>query len=243
VDVNSNRSYGVDQAGYFSETWKGSSAFAYNFKTKFIPYPLFRFIGRVESGLLTLNSYSVDSAERISLPTPFTWPERTAQLKRCLLVERVPVQAGDSAVQMVLVNLHLEAYDSDGAGREAQTRILLDFLKAEYAKGNYVIAGGDFNQSFPGAEEVFPLIKIEYFVPGKLRPDMLEEGWAFAADASGPSARLLNEAYDGNREGRQFYVIDGFIVSPNVEVLSVQTIDLDFKNSDHNPVKLTFSLK
>jgi exonuclease III len=38
-------------------------------------------------------------------------------------------------------------------------------------------------------------------------------------------------------------VIDGFIVSPNVEVLSVQTIDLDFKNSDHNPVKLTFALK
>jgi endonuclease/exonuclease/phosphatase family metal-dependent hydrolase len=143
---------------------------------------------------------------------------------------------------MVLVNLHLEAYDAGGLGREAQTRILLDFLKAEYDLGNYVIAGGDFNQSFPGAEEAFPLIDTEYFTPGNLDPGMLE-GWAFASDLSGPSARLLNEPYDGNRAGRQFYVIDGFIVSPNVEVLSVQTIDLDFKNSDHNPVKLTFSLK
>jgi endonuclease/exonuclease/phosphatase family metal-dependent hydrolase len=244
VDVNSTRSYGVNEAGYFSETWKGSSAFAYNFDSKFIPYPIPRFMGKVESGLLTLNSYGAVLAERISLPTPFKWPERAVQIKRCLLVERVPVQTGgDSTAQMVLVNLHLEAYDSGGEGREAQTRILLDFLKAEYAKGNYCVAGGDFNQSFPGGEEAFPLIDTETFIPGNLDPSLLGEGWIFAADTAAPTARLLNAPYDGNREGRQFYLIDGFIVSPNVEVLSVQTIDLDFKNSDHNPVKLTFSLK
>ncbi|HCC38245.1 MAG TPA: endonuclease/exonuclease/phosphatase, partial [Treponema sp.] len=47
-----------------------------------------------------------------------------------------------------MVNLHLDAYESSG-GREAQTQMLLDFLYREYAKGNYCIAGGDFNQSFP----------------------------------------------------------------------------------------------
>jgi len=45
----------------------------------------------------------------------------------------------------VLVNLHLEAYDS-GEGKIAQTKLLVEFLEQEYAKGNYVIAGGDFNQ-------------------------------------------------------------------------------------------------
>ena len=38
------------------------------------------------------------------------------------------------------------------------------------------------------------------------------------------------------------YVIDGFLISPNVTVESVQTVDEGFENSDHNPVLLTVSL-
>jgi hypothetical protein len=38
-------------------------------------------------------------------------------------------------------------------------------------------------------------------------------------------------------------VIDGFIVSPNVTVDTVETLDFGFQNSDHNPVYITVSLK
>ena len=37
--------------------------------------------------------------------------------------------------------------------------------------------------------------------------------------------------------------IDGFIISPNIEKLSINVIDEDFQNSDHNPVYFTFTLK
>jgi hypothetical protein len=37
-------------------------------------------------------------------------------------------------------------------------------------------------------------------------------------------------------------VIDGFIVSPNVTVSAVETLDLGFQNADHNPVCITVSL-
>ena len=40
----------------------------------------------------------------------------------------------------------------------------------------------------------------------------------------------------------QYYVIDGFIVSPNVTVDTVETLDFGFRNSDHNPVCITVSL-
>ena len=254
VDVNSKRSYRVNQAEYFSETWKGSSAFALNFNARFVPVPFPHFIGKVESGLLTLNSYGSSGAERLSLPSSFTWPERIAQLKRCLLVQRVPVQengvngagAGYTpppGAELVLVNLHLEAYDEGGVGRVAQTRFLADFLNAEYAKGNYVVAGGDFNQVFPALKDAFPIVENEFFTPGVVDASLFGEGWVLAADASAPSCRSLDKPYNGAREGHQFYIIDGFILSPNVELISVQTQDLDFKNSDHNPVKLTFSLK
>jgi endonuclease/exonuclease/phosphatase family metal-dependent hydrolase len=240
VDVNSRRSYGVDQVDYFTGSWQGSSAFALNYFCKFVPYPFPRFLGRMESGLLTLNTFYVGAqAERVALPTAFTWPTRIAQLKRCLLVERLPVEDGDK--ELVLVNLHLEAYDS-GEGKDAQMKVLADFLKSEYAKGNYCVAGGDFNANFPGAEANFPLANTEYFVPGTIEPDMLGEFWTAAADIAVPSARLLDKPHDGVREDRQFYVIDGFLVSPNIRVDSVKTIDLDFRNSDHNPVILTFTL-
>ena len=38
-------------------------------------------------------------------------------------------------------------------------------------------------------------------------------------------------------------VIDGFIVSDNVEVTYVENIDLEFLYSDHNPVIIDFILK
>jgi hypothetical protein len=37
--------------------------------------------------------------------------------------------------------------------------------------------------------------------------------------------------------------IDGFLVSPNVEIVAVQGTDLGFENSDHNPVTAVFKLK
>ena len=251
VDVNSKRSYGINQAAYFRETWKGSSSFAHNFNCLFVPIPFPHFIGKVESGLLILNSYG-STAERISLPSSFKWPERMAQLKRCLLVERVPVQEngtnGNSVssawgVELVLVNFHLEAYDSDGAGRIAQTKVLADFLKAEYEKGNYCVAGGDLNQIFPALKDIYPVEENEFFTPMVLDDSLFDEGWILAADPSAPTCRLLDKPYTGDRKNHQFFIIDGFILSPNVELISVQTQDLDFKNSDHNPVKLTFSLR
>ena len=102
-------------------------------------------IGKVQSGLLTLSSFGALKAERIALTGTYTWPVRVAQLKRCLLVERVPLEGSDK--ELVLINLHLEAYD-DGDAKQIQTEELLKLLTTEYEKGNYCIAGGDFNQTF-----------------------------------------------------------------------------------------------
>jgi endonuclease/exonuclease/phosphatase family metal-dependent hydrolase len=241
VDIRSRRSWYINEAAALSESFSGSSALAHNFLCPFVPFPVPECIGPVSSGLLTLNAFRVDEARRISLPNPFTWPVRIANLKRCLLVERIPLATGGG--ELVLVNLHLEAYDR-GGGREAQTRALMEFLVPEYEKGNYCIAGGDFNQSFPGFDESrFPIKNRDFFVPGTLSPALLDPPWRFAADSETPSARLLNRPYSGRPEDTQFYFIDGFIFSPNVELLSVRTINLDFRYSDHNPVEITVMLK
>ena len=142
--------------------------------------------------------------------------------------------------ELVVVNLHLEAYD-DGEGKAAQTAMLFQILEEEYARGNYVIAGGDFNQTFPGTLEKWPIGEGDVWAPVVLEAESLPEGWSYVYDDSSPTCRLLDAPYDSGTS--QHYVLDGFIVSPNVEVLSVQTQDLGFKYSDHNPVVMEIGFK
>ena len=73
---------------------------------------------------------------------------------------------------------------------------------------------------------------------------LLPEGWTLAFDLTTPSCRLLNQPYDpGDAAGTQYYVIDGLILSPNVELRSVETLDAGFAYSDHNPVKIQIVLR
>jgi len=237
VDLDSSRSFGMDERAYLAGD---DGVEALNFAVEFVPYPLPP-IGKVHSGIFTTTQgYDIARAERIALPCPFTWPVRTVNLKRCLLASWLPIEGTDR--QLCLVNLHLEAYD-DGEGKIAQTRQLRDFIEREYQKGNYVIAGGDFNQVFPGTLEVYPNTHAELWSVGALDEELLPTGFRFAFDSAVPTCRLLNQPYDpGDTVNTQYYVIDGFIVSPNVRIDSVRTVDAGFENSDHNPVRLSVTL-
>ncbi|MDR1442535.1 MAG: hypothetical protein LBJ02_09170 [Bifidobacteriaceae bacterium] len=231
ADSSSHRSYNIDEVTRIATDLGGTSAYAPNFKSMFTPYP-WPPIGKVDSGLVTVTGLKAAQATRLALPVPFKWPVRLFNLKRCLLVERVPTADGK---ELVLVNLHLEAYE-DGTGRAEQMAQLVSLLKDEYAAGNYVIAGGDFNQSFPGAD--YPEVSRNW-VPGEFDQKALPSGWTVANDPKTPTSRLNDAPWDGKN---QLFGIDGFITSPNVEVKAVQTVDEDFEFSDHNPVKLTVVL-
>ena len=233
VDFDSWRSYYTNQADTYRHGLSLNMACAYNFKCEFVPYP-WPPLGKVESGLVTFTGLNVTEATRESLPVPFSWPVSMANLKRCLLIERVPVEGTDR--ELVIINLHLEAYD-DGEGKRAQTEQLMQILAAEYRNGNYVIAGGDFNQTFEGAAS-YPLLDESFWQPGKVYVSDLPNGFSFVYDDATPTCRLLNKPYDGERKNAQFYVIDGFIVSDNLKVNLIETVDLNFQYSDHNPVLL-----
>lgn len=235
VDVHSARTGYINELEAIAEAYPCSYALAYNYKCSFVPIPLPP-IGKVESGIATLTSGSLtDTPERISLPCPFSWPVSIANLKRCLLVTRLAVEG--SSKEVVLLNLHLEAYD-DGTGKIAQTKLLMEILQQEYEKGNYVIAGGDFNQTFPGVLDSYPVVG-DVWTPIVLEEGALPEGFHYAFDGDSPSCRLLNHPLS---EDSQVYVLDGFIVSPNVQVDQLETLELGFANSDHNPVKLQLTL-
>jgi endonuclease/exonuclease/phosphatase family metal-dependent hydrolase len=244
VDQDSKRTYDIDQTAYFQQRLTSyRTAYTPNFKVGYVPYP-WPPIGRVDSGLMTLTATSVNSATRIALPNPFTWPKRTANLKRCLLVTRIPVSGSDK--ELVAINLHLEAYD-DGSGKEAQTKKLFEILEQEAQAGNYVIAGGDFNQTFNSIDiSGYPVLK-DRWQPGTIDVSTLADNYQTLMDNSVPSCRSLDQPLD-TAESKdpadfQYYVIDGFLVSNNITVNSFSTQDLQFENSDHNPLLLNVTLQ
>lgn len=241
VDTNAKRSYNINEYEQLKESFDGTSTFAYMFNSLYIPYPIFNTVGHVESGVMTLNKYNVKEVTRIALPSAYSWPKRAVMYKNCLLEQRVSIE--DSDKELIVYNVHLDAYGKEN-GKTDQLNILISKMKEEYEKGNYVIAGGDFNQTFPGVDtEKFPIVNTDNFVPTQMSNDYLPKGFKFVTDLERPSSRLLNEVYSGSYDNTQLYIIDGYIVSPNIDVRSVETIENNFSYSDHQPVKLKIKLK
>ena len=238
-DTDSARSHHMDEAAFLAGALPGyQSTFAYNYRVLFVPYPVPP-IGRVNGGIMTLSGCPVSSSKRVQLPCPFSWPLRLGNLKRCLLVDRVPLEGSDK--ELVLVNLHLEAYDS-GEGKIAQTAALRDLLAAEAEAGNYVIAGGDFNQIFSSIRNPYPS-REGMWLPGEIDESVFPAGWQFLMDPAAPSCRSLDRPLLGaDPLDFQYYLIDGFIVSEGLELVYFGTHNLGFVNSDHNPVFLTVQL-
>ena len=242
VDINSKRSYKTDELTHLKTAFSEDvyqNSFALNFKAGFIPIPLYNPIGKVEAGIASFSKYQMSTSTRVQLPIPFTWPVSLLNLKRCLLVNRIKIDGSDK--ELVTINFHLEAYD-DGEGKAKQLKQLMDIIKEEYDKGNYVIAGGDFNQTFSNVDLskypkrndwVCPIINVDDY-----------DYVTFNMDDRTPTCRSLYKTYyDSDKPNHQFYMIDGFIVTNNIKVNTIETIDLDFKNSDHNPVIMNIKLQ
>ena len=264
IDRDSKRSYHIDQYKKMHEQYPilastadsedkdfngYVSTFAYNMKSKFIPYPVSEPIGKVESGIATFSKYQTSSAERISLPESFSWPKKTVNFKRCLLVNRTPVydkDGNDTGKELVFVNMHLEGYDENN-GRKKQTNKMIDFIKKEYAKGNYVIAGGDFNQTFSNVDSsMYPFhdeLK-DLYEPQTLDVKDVGDDFTCYMDNTNPTCRSLDKVYKGaDLANFQYYLIDGFIVSNNIKVNTVNTYNANFAPCDHNPVMISLTIE
>ncbi len=141
----------------------------------------------------------------------------------------------------VIVNLHLAAFDKEGLVRKRQLKMVFDFAQKEYAKGNYVILGGDWNIELVKTNFAHQTdIKyLSWRVP--LAKNLLPKKWKLAVDETKPTVRTLNKPYV--RGENYTSIIDGFIISPNVEVCNIITDDLNFEFSDHQPILGEFVAK
>lgn len=244
VDTASDRSYFVNQYTAIQNAFEGySSSHTVNFHSGFLCYPINNPHGSVNSGIVTLSKYKIDSVTRKSFPIDESFPTKFFDLDRCFSVNRLPIQGTDR--QLVLINLHMSAYDAGGVFRAKQLKLLMDYISNEYEQGNYVVAGGDWNHDIADSINHF---KTEMKVPEwvyQIKSDELPEHFSFASSKNAATCRSTDIPYTKNAENKMVnysVVIDGFIVSDNVQVNLVQNINTDFEFSDHNPVMMKFLL-
>ena len=238
VDRNSKRSYRKNQVELITADFKGFNGhFGLNYDVAFVPIPLGEPMGKVESGLLSLSEYEAEKTERYSFPGNYSWPMKLFMLDRCFLVERFRLSSGK---QLLVINTHKSAYD-DGSLRKEQMSFLKNFLLEEYGKGNYIIAGGDWNQTPNGMKpelpsHVFDTISLTY-----VEKDFPSTEWTWAYDPNLPTNRRVAQPY--KQDTSPTTVIDYFLLSPNIKALEVETRDVDFRFSDHQPVRLKAQLQ
>lgn len=241
VDMNAYRSYEINEVDTIAQLLRGDHgyAFAANYKAPFVPLPLTQPMRQVYGGLLSLFKYNTSKATRQGfVKENFSWPKKVFFLDRCMLENRFNLANGK---QLVVYNTHKSAYDETGKLKMAEMTRMKTLIDAEYAKGNYVVVGGDWNQLPPGFDDrVFNSDKSKT-PPQGISNDFLETYWKWVYDTRTPTNRDLSATYE---KGKTYTtLIDYFLMSDNLDLIKVKTADLGFACSDHQPVMIQVALK
>lgn len=236
VDINSKRTYHINQVEKIRKNLGGNTTFALNFKTDFIPYPIPP-MGKVESGIMTQSDFKIKKSKRYQQEIPHKFPTRLVNLKRAFNPSYIDIKNSDK--KLVIVNVHLDAYESGNKGRVAQTKEIINFVNKEYKKGNYVIVGGDFNQELTGIYKELP---EGIWNPSPFPKKFLTENIKLYCDKNGKTSVVNDKPYTG--KDAYLSTIDGFLATDNIEIKNIKTqTQEDFQYSDHNPVVMEFILK
>ncbi len=245
VDFDSKRSYGLNQYDTLRRAlpeymgWWGL-----NYRSAFVPAPLLRPfmqpMGRVKSGVALLTRLRPSGVSRLQYPGRSPFPVRLFNLKRCLLTAAFPVadSAGKAAGVLYLNNTHNSAFFDDHGDMRRQE---LDFLRRYLDGKRYSITMGDWNSPPPGYAPPAAAGQDEHFRPHPIHRADFPLELSFVYDPTTPSVRYGYEPY---RPGvTTTTVIDFALSGPRIEPVSLETIDLGFRHSDHNPILARFVIR
>lgn len=224
--------YGIDVIG-------GVAAALPNHRLSFSADVRSRFIPRrwsLRHGPATLVRPPAAPVELVALPME---PGRLGGIFKRRYHAQVQRLAGANGRDWALVDVHLSAFDEGASTRVQQIDAVIALAEGLYADGLTVIVGGDWNMLLAQTDFPYTTSEEDLSWVHAFPMEVVPEGWRIVADASTPTVRTNEQPYV---PGENFTgVIDGFLVSPDVKVESVKTIDLDFVHTDHQPVVARFT--
>lgn len=236
IDKSSKRSYKIDQFQKAFETLGNFKAvFGKNYDVKYVPIPFLEPMGKVLGGIGTFYKYQdTETPIKYAFPSNFSFPKGLFFLDRCFVKHRFNLKNGK---QLIFINTHNSAYDG-GKLKKQEMAYFKNYIVDEFAKGNYVVVGGDWNQIPPGYK---PLKENSDYEEMPIPADFVDSNWTFAFDRNTPTNRKVDFPYEPGKTYTT--VIDFFLLSPNIELIEVKGQPNGFEFSDHQPVRMVCKLK
>lgn len=222
IDYDSDRSYNVDQHEEIARLGYPYSAKTINWDKRYVPFPYYPFsmhFGKIISGQSVISKYPIVDQQRIELErnqgNPFYYD--SFYLDRLAQVTKVRV-AGHN---LVIINVHLEAFDQDTRIRQLEK---LRTLYGMYCNKMPTIMLGDFNSD------------IRYDNAGiSLLTEMIRTG-----NAVFEPGRIQN-TFDSRQPTERLDYI--FYNTEYISEVSARVATEFQEASDHLPVLLTFEFK
>ncbi|MCI2229134.1 endonuclease/exonuclease/phosphatase family protein [Polaribacter sp. MSW13] len=222
IDYNASRSYHVNQQNQIAKLGFKYTAQAVNWDKRYLPFPYWPIsmqFGKVVSGQSIISKYPLKEHQRIVLSrvadAPFHrnafYLDRLAQVVKVIINKQ----------EVVLINIHLEAFDT--ATRANQFQEVLNLFN-KY-KDNYpTILLGDFNSSARNKEAI------------------VQKMFAMS-DVGSAAFNKENPANTFNTEN-PFERIDYIFYTKNsIQYVSGKVLNQFKQASDHLPILMEFKLK
>lgn len=233
IDYGSSRSFDARQldsialgAGY------GYAVQAVNWDKSYVPFPYWppsQHFGAILSGQAIISKFEPEMAERKVLMQPVNAP---FYYKAFYLERLVQIAQVNMGKPVVVINVHLEAFDQET--REAQAEVLLQLTK-EMAKDFPVILMGDFNAAPPYADNPeYQERTIQMFLDDPILGSAITEE-QYLAD---PAAHFTYSS--GAPEVMIDYI---FYTKESIEVLDAKVVHEAGEISDHLPVMCRLRLR
>ncbi len=242
IDFDSERSFGVNQLDALAIAGEYHAAAAVvNWDKHYVPFPSinpYYHFGRILSGQAVLSRFPVAAHERYTLerpPTPFYYDafylDRVAQIVRV-----------DAGVPILVINVHLEAYDAETRNRQAAEV----FTLYQRYKGDYpVLLLGDFNSIVP-QERAFMSDSLraasvqDHAAELFIKEPSLEESFLGFADANSAS---FEARYTFPSDVPETGIDHIFYTKDRIEPVDTYVVDGSDQPSDHRALVMRFVLK
>lgn len=233
IDFGASRSFDMQQLDSLALHGDyGHALQAINWDKQYVPYPYWppdKHFGEVLSGQAILSKYPLSNTRRIVLEQP---GERPFYSNAFYIDRLVQVAEVDMGRPVIVINVHLEAFDK--ATRFRQAEVLLE-LTREYATTHPVILMGDFNAPPPYvANETYQEETIGLFIDEPL----------LASAISQHQYETDPEAHYTYSSGNPLFMIDFIFYTPSsIGLVEASVLHEAGEVSDHLPVYGKFYFK
>lgn len=238
VDKHSSQSSYINQVNRLVKAMPEYNAyFSTNHKAVFIPYPIYSPIGKTHSGILTLTDPISIYTKRYSLPQEKSWFNRLFEQNDCISLVKIPTKKENR--YWCIINVHLSFDKHSHKELNSKLNFIKEFALKLYNDGNYVICGGDWNLNIINMESLSGKDNknnIANKTNNNALTDAIPQNWLWAYD-------LITPSYKSTPKMSHETTRDGFLLSPNINLIEVKALDLDFSNSPHNPVYIKVRTK